>query len=465
MAPKYPMDREPGVGRDAEHMDDRGPYAESESPQRSRRPEDDDNGGDDIHCGSPKSPPLLPPPQEPGTEAGAPPKEPAVGPDAVALRKENAALTSDLRDAREELQRRLEDLETQRHAEAEARARLKQLSKKRAGREAELEEQERERRGELERERAETERLRTALAALQAQRSSKEREEEEEEEARAQGDQGREDREQELVELNVQMKAQLSEARAQLALEREERRREEEEEERTKAAGAAAGAEEKAELSGRLAALQAELEQLKRLGGTGDVPGPEAYPATLGPNDDDELNGNMAAALCAGLHDNRSLLPSPELNRLFCLTANQLNAAASQATAGLILGGDQGPGVLTLPLLPGDPGASPMEGTSPEAPEEDATTTPEELSERSGEQDRPRTPSDPDLAGEVARLREEKTGMARRAEQSQAKLQALQSQVETHTELLERSFLVDRLIDRLDHLVDLCMQGDPSWSL
>ena len=256
----------------------------------------------------------------------------------------------------------------------------------------------------------------------------------EEEEAQAQGDQGREDREQELVELNVQMKAQLSEARAQLALEREERQREEEEEERTKAVGE----EEKAELSGRLAELEAELEQLKRRGETGDVPGPESAYPTLGP-DDDELNGNMAAALCAGLQDTQSLLPSPELNRLFCLTANQLNAAASQATAELILGGDQGPGVLILPLLPGDDGASPMEGTSPETPEEDATT-PEELSERSGEPDRPQTPSTPDLAGEVARLREEKTGMARRAQQSQAKLQALQSQVETHR--ASRAFLL-----------------------
>ncbi|CAL8268765.1 unnamed protein product [Boreogadus saida] len=444
-APKYPMDREPGEGLDAEHMTARGPSTDSESPQGSR-PEGDDvirgnrPGSPKIHAADPPQA-SLPPQSEAAVEAGVPPKEPG----ADALRKENAALASDLRDAREELQRRLEDLETQRRAEAEARTRLKQLSKKRTGREAELEEQERETKGQLERERSETERLRKALATLQAQLSSKERAEVVEEEEEARGDPGSEDREQELVELNIQMKAQLSEARAQLALEREERQREEEE--RAKAVVSAVDAEEKAGLSGRLAELEAELEELKRRGQKdaqrAEADAPLTYLALCR---DDKLNANIAA-LCPGLDDNQSLLPSPELDRLFCLTANQLNAAASQAaasqaaasqatasqaTAQLILKGDQVAELLPLPLLSGD-GASPMEGTSPELED----STPEELS---GASDCPETPSPPDLAREVARLQEEKTGMARLAGQSQARLQALQAQVTRQTQQLTMAF-------------------------
>ena len=185
---------------------------------------------------------------------------------------------------------------------------------------------------------------------------------------------------------------------------------------------AAADVQEKAELSGRLAELEAELEALKRRGEK-DALLPEAdSPLTyLALCHDDKLNANIAA-LYPGLHDNQSLLSEAELNRLFCHTANQLNAAASQAAAPLILEGDQGTELLRLPLLSGD-GASPMEGTSPDLED----STPEELS---GASDCLETPSPPDLAGEVARLREERTGMARRAEHSQAKLEALQSQVQ-----------------------------------
>ena len=82
------------------------------------------------------------------------------------LRRENAALLSDLRDVKEELAKRLEDLEGQRRAEAETRTRLKQLSRKHAAQTEhgrEREEQDRERKRELEEERAEKERLKQAV--------------------------------------------------------------------------------------------------------------------------------------------------------------------------------------------------------------------------------------------------------------------------------------------------------------
>ncbi|CAL8264237.1 unnamed protein product [Lota lota] len=430
-APKYPMDREPGEGIDAEHVAAMSARStDSESPQGGRKPQHDDvivaeSAGTPKSAAADQAHASLSSPSEAAAEAGVPPRE--QGADAVALRRENAALSSELRDAREELQRRLEDLETQRRAEAEARTRLKQLSKKRTGREAESEEQERGRKAELERERSETERLRKALVSLQAQLSSKEKEEVEKE---ARGEQGREDREQELMELNIQMKAQLSEARAQLALEREERQREEEE--RKKGTGTGVDAEEKLELSVRLAELEAELEELRRRGEK-EIPRPEANSplAYLTLRRDDKLNANIAD-LCPGLDDNQPLLPSPELNRFLCHTANQLNAAASQTTAGLILKEEQVAGLPEPPLL-SSAGASPMEGTSPDL--EDATSQ-----ELSGAPVCPETPTPPDLAREVARLREEKTGMARRAEQCQAKLEALQSQVTCQTQQLTSAF-------------------------
>ncbi|KAK0131058.1 Centromere protein F [Merluccius polli] len=428
-APKYPTDREPGEGIDAEHIRAMGPSMDSESPQRSGQPEDDRMTVSNS-SGTQKIPVANQPDaslslqSEAAVEARILPREQEA--DMVALRKENVVLSSELQDVREELQRRLEDLEAQRRAEAEARTRLKQLSKKRAGREAEVEEQERGRKAELERERTETERLRKALASLQAQVSR------EEKEAEAQGEQGREDREQELMELNIQMKAQLSEARAQLALEREERQREEEE---RKKGDVAVG--EKAELSIRLAELEAELEALKRHGKK-DLPlppeakSPLTYLTLHNDDDDDKLNANITA-LCPGLDENRTLLPSPDRNRLLCRTANQLNTAVSQTTAELILTEDQGAELLKLPLLSSD-GPTPMEGTSPDSLED---STPEELTRTPA---CPESPAPADLAMEVERLREENTREAWRAEQCQAKLEALQSQVTRQTQQLTMAF-------------------------
>ncbi|XP_056133832.1 centromere protein F [Lampris incognitus] len=181
---KSPSDREPGEGIDSEHITalatpssehsrwaGRGGDEEEESKSRS-------SGDDLMGCNSPETQGCY------SFDVALPQLSAAMGnvsEEKVSLKsrhhtehedlhKENTALRSELHDVREELQKRLEDLEGQRRAEAEARTRLKQLSRKHASQAGEREEQERERRAELERERAETERLRKAMASLEAER-------------------------------------------------------------------------------------------------------------------------------------------------------------------------------------------------------------------------------------------------------------------------------------------------------
>lgn len=434
--PKYPADREPGEGIDSEHIAAFGSPDSKDSRRvgQGGRGQDEERknrtAGDDATVYDSSAPEIQPAldktlscpsqsagycegetpfPSPPGQTASLGPERPAAQGD---LQRENDALRSELRDIREELQKRLEDLEGQRRAEAEARTRLKQLGRKHASQAGEREEQERERRrereeedrvrrAELEQEKAEAERLRKALASLEAKVKP------EGEEGRGKGERGvreeekegkeqaMEDRESELIELNIQLKKQLAEVKAQLALEREEREREKEEEERkrTKNKGS--------DLSLKLAELEAELEELKRRGQKEknilDVSSPLTYLSLH----DDDLNTNLV-----GL-DNNKLLPSPEQHRLFCQSANQRNAAVSQATADLIQ--EEGTGKVletTLVFLPSEQEEAPADLQRTET-----------------------AAACCDLAREVERLRGENAREAGRARQCRAKLEALQSQV------------------------------------
>ncbi|XP_071387018.1 centromere protein F-like [Centroberyx affinis] len=464
---KYPCDREPGEGIDSEHVtafpstdsersQRAGEWGKSEAEEKKSRNEGDDAMGRDSsrtetqstfdtalsrssqstdgtlthtsmdgdHCTSMLSPEKIPP-------LGS--KQPAPSED---LQRENAALRSELQDVREELQKRLEDLETQRRAEAEARTRLKQLSRKRTSQAGEREEQDRERRAELEREKTETERLRKALAALEAQVKREERE------RRAKGEEegkekALEDRESEMIELNIQLRKQLVQVKAQLALERDEREREKEEEEKKRMTNT--GKEGKKELSIKLAELEAELEELKSRGKRDSLEEkklPEANsPLTYLTLRDDELNSNIV-----GL-DNK-LLPSPEQHRLFCQSTNQRNTAVSQATADLIQE------ETTETVLEGSPlsneGQTTLEGQAGRVSSdlEDTTLRVPYLSDqRKVPTDLQKGVSAPsDLAKEVERLRAENVREAGRANQYQAKLEALQSQVTRQTQQLTMAF-------------------------
>ncbi|XP_006782026.2 centromere protein F [Neolamprologus brichardi] len=320
------------------------------------------------------------------------------------LKKENAMLHSELQDVREELQKRLEDLEAQRRAETEARTRLKQLSRKHTSQAAEKEEKEKEWKTQLETERAETERLRRAMTALEADiERVKERGSEQEEEKNKE----QQDRESEMVELNIQLKKQLAEVKAQLALEREEKKREEEE--RSQIINTDTNVKE--QLSMKVAELKAQVEELKQKRKPiqeekrTDANTPLTY-LTLR---DDELNSNINSC-------GNTLLPSPEQHLLFCQSTNQHNMLVSQTAADII--------------------------------QEKSNVIDAEHSPLSDDVQMGRIASDPqkaeptasNLVKEVERLKNENAKETERANQCQIKLEALQSQVTRQTQQLTMAF-------------------------
>ncbi|XP_034739327.1 centromere protein F isoform X2 [Etheostoma cragini] len=329
------------------------------------------------------------------------------------LKRENATLRSELYDAREELQKRLEDLEAQRHAETEARTRLKQLSRKRASQDVDKDEKEKEWRAQLESERTETERLRKAMLSLETEmkreREEIERKEQEEEEK----NKALEDRENKLIELNIQLKKQLMEVKAQLALEQEERNQ------------INTDIDVKEELSKKLEELKVELEELKcsreedslhedKL----SVANSQLTYLTLH-DDDDELNSNIVCC------DNK-LLPSPEMNLLFCQSTNQRNILVSQATADLI---QEEQTVI-------DPECSALEDDRQNYLKGSSMSDHKRsLSDLSNVE-----PAFSDLTKEVERLMKENTKERERANQYQVKLEALQSQVTCQTKQLTTAF-------------------------
>ncbi|KAG7214352.1 hypothetical protein INR49_023130 [Caranx melampygus] len=445
----YPSDREPGEGIDSEHITvhistdseslDRGGH------RRKRKEEEDKSRNEAVECDSSgtkthsTSDHVLP--RSSHSTADIPINSSRDGNDCSLmlsaektpsiiseqakasedLQRENAMLRSEIKDVREELQKRLEDLETQRRAEAEARTRLKQLSRKHASQAVEKEEQDKEWRAQLESERAETERLRKTMAALETEmksREKKERLEQEEEKNKV-----LEDRESEMIELNIQLKKQLAEVKAQLALEREERKREEEGRNQINT-----DIDMKKELITKLAELEAELEELKRSRKDNSLEEEKLSaansPLTYLTLHDDELNSNV-------VHCVNKLLPSSEQHLLFCQSTNQLNMIVSQATEDLI---HEDQTVI-------DPDSSPLpddEQTGQVA--SDLEDTKQNYLGGSSLSDQRETLSDSHWAKEVERLQKEKAKETERAKQYQVKLEALQSQVTRQTQQLTTAF-------------------------
>lgn len=397
----YPSDREPGEGIDSDHIAALIP-PDCETLEREGHTKNNEEKGENTVIHNNKSdtipsfddntPTSILIDQDQGSLLNSAEKAPALvsGQARVFedIKKENAALRSELRDAREELQKRLDDLESQRRAEAEARTRVKQLSRKLASQSTEKKEQDKEWREKLERGKAETEKLRKTITALEMVKKGREADEENERQEEKKF-KALEDRECEMVELNFQLKKQLSEVKAQLALEREERKREEEE--KTKLTNAII--DEKNELNLKLEELKAEWEQLKHSRNDSEVE--EKLPVSSSPLlyltlHNDELNSNN--------------LPSPEQHLLFCQSTNQRNTLVSQATAPLI--------------------QEQQTVIDPELPPQVASDVP------STKQIPPVNYSAPsDLENEVERLRKENVKETERAHQYQLKLEALQSQV------------------------------------
>ncbi|XP_034546257.1 centromere protein F [Notolabrus celidotus] len=417
----YPPDREPGEGIDSEHISQ-----DSECLQRAGH----GNNGNDPGSKSRNEGDIFEHALSSSSHstAGLPTNNSIAGDVMLSvertsflnsekatvsedLKKENAALRSELNDACEELQKRLEDLEGQRRAETEARTRLKQLSRKHASQVVEKEEQDKGWKAQLERERAETERLRKAVAALETEMNQKNKEKENKEREEQEEEQNKvlQERESEMIELNFQLKKQLAEVKSQLALEKEERKREEEERNQMNT-----DKDVNNELSKNLEELKAELEELKRSRNE-DLLEKEKLSVTNSPLTyltlhNDELNSNMIGC------DNK-LLPSPVQHLLFCQSTNQCNMLVSQATADLIQ--EEGSVMDPVGTCLSDEGQT----------DEDTRKTlqKDEFSHSN-------------LAKEVEQLQREKAKEMERCNQYQVKLEALQSQVTRQTKQLTMAF-------------------------
>ncbi|XP_041653398.1 centromere protein F [Cheilinus undulatus] len=405
----YPSDREPGEGIDSEHISQdseclqRGGNSRNEE-ESIRRSESDSAamvGGDYTVTLCPEKTPFQNPEQAKASED---------------LQRENAALRSELKDVREELQKRLEDLEAQRRAEAEARTRVKQLSRKHASQAVEKEEQDKGWRAQLESERAETERLRKAMAALETEmnRINKEKGKIEREEHKGEKNKALEDRESEMVELNFQLKKQLAEVKAQLALEQEERKLQEAERNQIKNTDK----DVNKELSRKFEELKAELEEMKRRRNE-DLLEKEKLsvansPLTYLTLHNDEFNSNLIDC------DNK-LLPSPVQHLLFCQSTNQRNMLVSQATADLIQE--------EQPVLDNESPPLLNEGQTECVDLEDTRKTM-----------RKDEPAPSHLAEEVERLQKENAKETERSNQYQVKLEVLQNQVTRQTQQLTTAF-------------------------
>uniref|UniRef100_A0A3Q1FBT9 Si:dkeyp-115e12.6 n=1 Tax=Acanthochromis polyacanthus TaxID=80966 RepID=A0A3Q1FBT9_9TELE len=451
----YPSDREPGEGIDSEHITDltssdseclqrAGHRRQSNEEDNRRRNElmDCDMSGTSKSC-STHSAVSAPINSSVDSDKMIDPERSILAQSSVLsaektyslkseqliasedLKRENAMLCSEIQDVRDELQKRLEDLETQRRAEAEARTRLKQLSRKHSSQTVEREEKDKEWKAQLDSEKAETERLRRTIGALEAEmkrvkeeRDKKKREEQEEEKNQAQ-----EDRESEMIELNIQLKKQLAEVKCQLALEREERKREEEERNQI----TDTDSDVKMVLSLKLAELQAEVEKLKRRGKE-DSQEEERLSAANSPLTyltlhDDELNSNIVS--CDG-----KLLPSPEQHLLFCQSTNQRNMLVSRATADII---QEKRTVM-------DAEHSLLSDEVQEVASDPANSKPNYLGGSSPSNLQKEDLAASNLAKEVEHLQKEKQKETERANQCQVKLEALQNQVTLQTKQLTMAF-------------------------
>ncbi|XP_068445039.1 centromere protein F [Clinocottus analis] len=443
IAASYPSNREPGEGIDSEHITNRispdseclqiGGHNSNEAENKSRNEAiESDSSETNKHSTFDQviSTSLH-------SAAGTLTNTSMSGDHCEAsegLKRENATLRSELHDAREELQKRLEDLEAQRRAETEARTRLKQLSRKRASQAVEKNELDKQWQSQLESEKAETERLRKAMAAFETEmtRGMEGRDKGAREEQKQEKNKALEDRENEMIELNIQLKKQLGEVKAQLALEKEERKREEEERHRI----TNTDIDVKEELRTKLEKLKAELEEMKRSREEVSLEEKKLSfansPLTYLTLHEDELNSNIVR------HDIK-LLSSPEQHLLFCQSTNQRNMLVSQTTAvqvqeeQTVIDPERSPqsdegqaGVVASDM--GDDRQNHL-GGSPLSDHLRSLPALQQVELASS-----------DLTNEVERLQKENTKETERANQYQVKLEALQNQVTRQTKQLTMAF-------------------------
>lgn len=180
------------------------------------------------------------------------------------LKKENSELRDELRDVKYELQKRLDDLESQRRAEAEARTKLKQLSRKHStqteqqrAKALELKDTMIQLEAQLEQEKKDNTKLRENLDVLE--REAEKKQEDQDESAELKEVIAEMERKETSMEEEMErMRKELEDVQRKLEEEREEREQEREEERKKIRKEEAEGL--------KIAQLQEELDNLRRFG-------------------------------------------------------------------------------------------------------------------------------------------------------------------------------------------------------
>ncbi|XP_016381082.1 centromere protein F-like [Sinocyclocheilus rhinocerous] len=332
------------------------------------------------------------------------------------LKKENMELRDELRDLKYELQKRLEDLETQRRAESEARTKLKQLSRKHStqteqqcAKALELKDSVTKLEAQLEQEKKESTKLRENLHALEreAEKGLEEIKRDQEEDTQLKNVLAEMERKETCMEEEMtRMKKDLQDLQLKLAQEWEEREREREEVRKQI---------RKEEVEGlKIVQLQEELDNLRKSQSLKEKISKDNLPVTYlqiehHPNTDK----NPAVT------ENKDLVSSPDSQESICDSVNLQNTVVCKETR-------------TVELI--------MDLGAQTKPTEDKTS----VAEIGRTQTLSKSASDLDsttvLVLEVERLRAARDQESEKAKLAQGKLEDLQKQVTTQTKHLTQAF-------------------------
>ncbi|XP_016431752.1 centromere protein F isoform X2 [Sinocyclocheilus rhinocerous] len=438
---KYPSGREPGEGIDSEHI---GKFESEESQEFKGRgirthPSDSlrlsetdvetsvteqDTGIEDVETDSftsestsgtmPKSESAISCSLQIDDTSGKTEKRDSAP--LKDLKKENAELHDELRDVKYELQKRLEDLETQRRAETEARTKLKQLSRKHStqteqqhAKALELNDSVTKLEAQLEQEKKESTKLRETLDALEREAEKKLEEIERDQEEGTQLKNVLAEMEQKetcMEDEMTRMKKDLQDLQLKLAQEREEREREREEERKRI---------RKEELEGlKIAQLQEELDSLRKSRSLEEKISKDNLPLTyLQLEHHPNTNKNPAVI------ENKDFVLSPDNQESICDSVNLQNTMVCKETR-------------TMELI--------MDLGAQTKPTEDKTFAAEIGSIQALSKDASDLDSTTVLVLELERLRAARDRESDKAKLAQGKLEDLQKQVTTQTKNLTQAF-------------------------
>lgn len=321
------------------------------------------------------------------------------------LKKENVELQDELRDVKYDLQKRLEDLETQRRAETEARTKLKQLSRKHStqteqqrAKALELKDSLVKLETQLEQEKKESLKLKETLYALQKEAENR-KERDQEEDSQLKNVLAEMERKESIMEEEMmEIKKELQDLQLKLAKEREEREQERLEERKL--------IRREEEL--KIAQLQEELDSLRMSMSLKEKISKDNLPLTYL-----HLEHHQNTDQKPALRENKDLIPSPGIPEF---SVNLQNTMVSNETKTFEL-------IMDLEAQ-----------TKPKTSTSDMDRA-RALSTEASDLD-----SSAVLVLEVERLRVARDRESEKAKISQRKLEELQKQVTTQTKQLTQAF-------------------------